>query len=530
MRARIAFLALLICVAPNAWSHAATPDLALTHGPVLNQKEVTVALGNTPGPFDPATSSGVEQMIVVRPCYQSLVRREISVTGQMRYVPDLAENWKLSEDKLSVTLKLRADAKFDDGSPVDAKAVEFTYMRLVALGRGPGSLIKQLFAKVDAIDKYTVKVTLRNPTSLFLLAMSEKGAVIVNPRIPGALDPGDWGSKWLANNSAGSGPWRLQKSVAKGYWTLERNSYWNGHWGENALEKVNFREIRDPSVRLLALQKGDVDLALGISIQDLAEVQKDRTLTLLSGPVSAFSNLALNTSAGPLRDKRLRLAIGQALNTKEVTANLRDGHASEFIGPLPTDAPGAVPDSYMVRFAPEKARKTIKELQAENFRFDLVYPGLSPATDTLAQYIQASLADVGLTVRLQRLALPAFIDRVNRGSFDIALMGWVADSSDPASIVNVWFGTDRIGAAGNYARYQDVQTQKLLDASLTITDAKTRAETIAAAVRRVNAEVPYIHLFQTHNWIVHKVTLTGVDFNSWDLFRLKPENWEWSKR
>jgi peptide/nickel transport system substrate-binding protein len=312
--------------------------------------------------------------------------------------------------------------------------------------------------------------------------------------------------------------------AAKGLWTLERNPHAPHQARDGPLQRVHFRELRDPAVRLLALRKGDIDLAMAIAIQDLPAVQQDAGLRLLAGPVSAFSNLAMNTAAGPLRSLPLRRAVAQAIDPARY---LREGRATPFLGPLPLGMAGAAPDSYTLRFDAAAARAAVLRLGASGARLDMIYPGLSQTADTLAQYLQAVLADAGLAVRLQRLSLPAFIDRVGRGSYDLAMMGWVVDSPDPASIANVWFGADRVGAGGNYARYRDVEVQRLLDLSLVTTDAALRARQIEQAVRLGNAAVPYVYLFQTHNWLVHRARLQGVAFDPWDLYRLRPEQWSW---
>jgi peptide/nickel transport system substrate-binding protein len=508
-------------VAATAWPRAVW---------AAERDDAVVGLGSAPGPFDPATSPGVEQLIVVRPCYQTLVARRIDERGTLHFEPDLAASWEVSADGLAWTFRLQPDARFDDGTVVDAAAVKFSLDRLVALGRGPASLVKKVLSAVQAIDTRTVRLVLKQPTPLALLAASEKGAAIINPSIPGAADKDDWGSRWLATHTAGSGPWRLQPVAAKGLWTLERNPHAPRRETDHPirLQRVQFRELRDPAVRLLALQKGDIDLAVAIAIQDLPAVQADPALKLLAGPVSAFSNLAMNTEAGPLRALALRRSVAQAIDPTAISRYLRSGRATPFLGPLPLGMAGAAPDSYTSRFDPAAARAAVAQAGAKGTRLDMVYPGLSQTTDTLAQYLQAVLADAGLAVRLQRLSLPAFIDRVGRGSYDLALMGWVVDSPDPASIANVWFGTDRIGAAGNYARFRDDEVQRLLDASLNTTDAALRARQIEQAVRRSNAAVPYVYLFQTHNWLVHRARLSGVAFDPWDLFRLRPEQWSWS--
>lgn len=152
--------------------------------------DAVVGLGSAPGPFDPATSPGVEQLIVVRPCYQTLVARHIDAHGVLQYVPDLAASWGTSGDGLTWTFHLREDACFDDGSVVDSRAVQFSLERLLALGRGPASLVKKVLSGVRIVDGRTVQLLLRQPTPLALLAASEKGAAIVNPRIPGADEPG----------------------------------------------------------------------------------------------------------------------------------------------------------------------------------------------------------------------------------------------------------------------------------------------------------------------------------------------------
>jgi peptide/nickel transport system substrate-binding protein len=496
-------------------------SFARTHS--RSQDEIVVAIASPPGPFDPAIAPSVEQLIVVRPCRQTLLVRQVDANGLIRFEADLARDWKLSADGSRCTFSLDPRARFDDGSLVDAQAVHFTLRRLLALGRGPASLLRSLRAEVQVLDAHTVRIQLARPSPLFLIALSDKSTAIVNPRIPGASNDGDWGSLHLATHSEGSGPWRLQTGRSKGIWTLDRNPHWPVAWPASAPQRIQFREVRDPAVRLLALQKGDVDLALGIAIQDLPAAAKDPRLTVLSGPVAAFSNLAMNTASGTLRNLAIRRAIVHAIDTDAIANQLRDGLATRFPGPLPTGTQRAAqPLSYDMTAARALVSANASDISK---RLDMIYPGLSQTTDTLAQYLQATLADAGLTVRLQRLTLPAFIDRIGRGTYDLALMGWVADSPDPASTLNVWFSNDRIGAGGNYARLSDEPLQRLIDASLTTADARERQQLIELAALRAQELQPYVYLFQTHNWLVHRKELSGVVFDGWDLFRFRPETW-----
>ena len=126
----------------------------------------------------------------------------------------------------------------------------------------------------------------------------------------------------------------------------------------------------------------------------------------------------------------------------------------------------------------------------------MIYPGVSPETDTVAQYIQAVLAPLGLRVRLERLSTAAYLDRTQRGAYDLVLMGWVCNNRDPSCILDFWFDPGRDGIS-NPARYGNAEVTQLIREAAVEGDPTRRASLHRAIALRVNRDLPYVYLQQT---------------------------------
>ena len=130
--------------------------------------------------------------------------------------PELAESWQTAADRMSVTFKLRKDARFHDGTPVTAKDVKWSFDRAVTVGGFPtfqmkaGSLEKpEQFA---VIDDQTFKVSFLRRDKLTMPDLAVPVPVIMNAELAKKhATPGDpWAMEWLKGNEAGSGAYKLE--------------------------------------------------------------------------------------------------------------------------------------------------------------------------------------------------------------------------------------------------------------------------------------------------------------------------------
>lgn len=480
---------------------------------------LTVGLSTRAGPFDFAIAPAVDQTLAVRSVYETLVR---SAPGG-RYRPGLAARWTTSRDGLVWTFHLQPGRRFASGRAVDAKAVIFTLDRLKAIGRGNASLLNDLVAAAEPAGAQAVRLRLNHPSPALLALLSDRMTSIIDPSIANRIRGDRWGSQWLATRTAGSGRFQLQEGSQRGIHILTVQPYWRPLSGDpspvtGGFDKLVFREIVDPTVRRLALEKGEIDVAFLLPSQEQKRLARTRRATLHRAPVLAFNNLAFNLQSKAIADVRLRRAIGHAIDAEGIIRYIRGGTALVFSGPLPPTMPGHAAsrrfthDPALARRLAAKARKPGRPLR-------FIYPGVSPETDTIAQYIQATLKPLGLDVRIERLSVPAYLDRMSRGSYDMVLQGAVIDFNDPSAIMNAWFEPTRAGIS-NPARYGNPQVTALIRQSEREMDPVRRRQQIEQAARLTHADVPYIYLSQTVMTIAARPDIQGITIDPFDALNL----------
>src|SRR5690554_1364114 len=167
--------------------------------------------------LDPAEMYEISAFEIVTNAYDKLVAYDIEDTS--RIVPQLAEAWEISEDGTTFTFKLREDVTFHSGNPFTAEDVVYSLARFAALDKGPAFLIHDLGMTPDnyedvlrAVDEHTFEMTLdQGYAPSFVLNVLSGGtfSIVDSALVRENKVEGDWGSAWLKNHSAGSGPFRL---------------------------------------------------------------------------------------------------------------------------------------------------------------------------------------------------------------------------------------------------------------------------------------------------------------------------------
>ncbi|HEY8531305.1 MAG TPA: ABC transporter substrate-binding protein, partial [Limnochorda sp.] len=196
---RLGVLAAVILAAVAGGAEAAAPSNVLVIG-----------LSGDVDNLDPAVTMTNRSWAVTYPAYQRLVRYVVEDgVGTTEVEGDLATGWTVSPDGLVWTFELRQDARFADGTPVNAEAVAFSFRRLLAVGQGPADAFPTL-ERAEAAGPWTVRFTLSDPFAPFLFTLANNGAGIVNPAVMAHEEDGDWGQGYLAEHTLGSGPYQVE--------------------------------------------------------------------------------------------------------------------------------------------------------------------------------------------------------------------------------------------------------------------------------------------------------------------------------
>lgn len=480
---------------------------ASNQGEANSPDVLVIAMPSDVGTLDPHVSMDNQSWKVTYVAYDRLVRYK---EGSTDIEGALAESWQVSEDGLQWTFRLRPGVKFQDGTPLDAHAVKFSFDRLKKIGQGPSDAFPTLKA-VEVVDPLTVRFVLSEPFAPFLSTLATNGASIVNPKVMEHEKDGDMGQNYLAEHTMGSGPYKLAEWVKDQYLKLEANPDWWG--GKPKFKTVIIKIVKEPAAQRLQLEKGDIDIAEGITIDQIAELRQNPDIAIVESPGLMVDYMYINTQRPALRDKRVRQAISYAIDYQGIIASVQQGYATQMRGPIPKGLWGHDETVMQYGYDPDRARSLLQEAGATGLRLELIYADRMPWWEQEAQIIQANLAEVGIQVQLTKLAWPTLRERVDRGEFDLCLGIWSPDYADPYMFMNYWFDSDNWGLAGNRAFYKNDQVDRLLREAARLTDRNERTKLYSEVQRIVMEDAPYVLLYQKNFVLPMRKTVRGFTYN-----------------
>lgn len=453
------------------------------------QGQLIVGRLSEPVSLDPAQTVSSGDFAIIHLAYQRLTRID-PASGQA--VGDLAHKWTPASNGMSWTFELKKNARFSDGSEVDAQSVKFSFDRLRKVSKLAGQTLFWL-KDVSVVDSHTVRFDLTMPFPPLDRILAVPVASIVSPALVAKHEVnGDGAAAWMTENSAGSGPyvivgWDRGSSV-----TLRPPA------GREvgSFNEIVFRIVANPASLRTQIEKGDVDV---IEQLGAAESQQYQALTGVTvGEVPSgmgLSYLTFNTSRPPFDNLALRQAVVKAIDYDALIKNVLANKVSPLASPVPPgllghDASIAFPvrDIAAARALVESATGG-KGVQAKL----MVY-----APGPTSQLIQANLKEAGIEITLEKAAPAAFDAQRASGEFDLIYDGWQLDFPDPFIIMNFAFPSRFVEQGPNFSRYRNADVDRYLDQAMVEMDPSLRDELYRKAVSQVMADLPMAMLFSAN--------------------------------
>jgi peptide/nickel transport system substrate-binding protein len=468
--------------------------------------------------LDPAVNYDFSGGYLLINCYEGLVKAEGSDAAKI--VPSLAESWEMSDDGLTYTFKLRSGAKFHDGTPVNAEAVKYSFDRLLALKMGAAGNFTSI-DKIEALDDSTVKFTLKAPFNSFLLALTSMwGPVVVSPTAVKAHEKdGDMGQAWLAENDAGSGPYKVEKWERNQQLTLVRNpDYWGG-WGEKYLEKIIIRFVPETTTMRLMIEKGDADVAVGMSsIEDLDALAKTPGVVVEEFAAMSIRDLRMNTTKKPLDNVMVRQALAYSFDYDQAANGVMGGHAVRLDSVTAKGVAGYYKPSFEYTKNLDKAKQLLADAGYPGGGFSLDYIWLSglDVDRQLGEMWQADLKTIGIDLKIQEMPLNTWWEaQANPETAPQMMMGqWGLDYADATSQIWLMYYSGNFPPSGsNYYYYKNEQVDKLLEQARVETDQAKLDQLYQQAVELIYTDSPEVWALQTNERIVHRAAVQGYKYN-----------------
>ncbi len=437
---------------------------------------VTMALEDDPINFDPLQSRAFIDRNIHYQIFDSLV----SVDQNGKLIPGLAESWKVSDDGKTVTLTLRKDVKYQDGSTFDAASVKWNLDRYRTTQGSQRSGELAPIDSVEVVDSSTVKLNLKAPYAPLLATLVDRAGMMLSQKAVDAAGQ-DFTRK---PGRAGTGPFILTEAVKDDHITLERNpDYWGKDKDGNKLpflDKITVKPIRSSDVRFTNLRTGDAQVANNIAGKDVPTAKAESSLQYQEKSAYSFRSLIPNRLPTYIfNEGRYVKAVSMAIDRKEI---LEKGYFGLGVAGYGTVAPNHF--AYDASFKPfekadpEGAKKLVNDVGKGPLAFELLVAAGDPVTLQIAQLIQAELKKADITATIQQLEFAQILDLQTKHTFKgMTFIGW-SGRVDPDGNTYDHVYT---GRPNNDSGYSNKTVDQLLDQSRQTSDEAKRKDAFRRA-------------------------------------------------
>ncbi|MCB1547869.1 MAG: ABC transporter substrate-binding protein [Hyphomicrobiaceae bacterium] len=339
------------------------------------------------------------------PVFHNVLEPLVELMGDGSVAPLLATEWTVSDDGLTYTFKLR-DAKFHDGTDLDAGDVVYSIMKNKESPLANTKVPLTPVQKVEAVDAHTVKLTLSKPSQRLLKELGQTAGIIVPEGSHEKLD--------LAKGElVGTGPYTFGAYRPDVDLTLNR---FDGYWGDKPyFEKIVHRFIPDETAAINALLAGEIDMVasvFGEGLDRLKAVAENSDFKVIIPAPMEINYIFLSTHKKELKDPRVRQAIAYAVNHDDILEGAQAGYGRtvcQWVTPAgePWDS-----DYCPYAYDPAKAKALLKEAGQEGLELD--FPFITVAEHPVIKDILVEqMAAVGITLKPRALDLATWLEQVN---------------------------------------------------------------------------------------------------------------------
>jgi peptide/nickel transport system substrate-binding protein len=382
----------------------------------------TLSLGliTPPASFSAQNANWANQSPYMQAVYDSLVKADPDGTIQ----PNLATDWSYNDDKTVLTLTLRDDVTFTDGEKFNADVAAQNLLRFKS-GTSPNANFLVNLQDAKAVDDTHVELTLAQPDPAMLTYLSQNAGLQESPKAFTASD--------VETNPVGSGPYTLNTSdtVVGNSYVFDKNpDYWNPD--DQHYDKLVMNVYADGTSMLNAIQGGQVNAA---------NLFDNTTVDQIEGAGWTINPLELNWEGLILLDRtgtlnpalgevKVRQAINYAFDREALLKTMGNGLGTVTTQIFPTTSPSfdaSLDKTYS--YDPKKAKSLLADAGYPD-GFELNMPSTAAFGASNFAVVAQQLADIGITVKYDDLAVNDYITALVGGKYPAAVMALQQDPTD----------------------------------------------------------------------------------------------------
>lgn len=477
-------------------------------------EELAVAQTEEPESLNPVIANMAAANDVFSLVFQGLTRYDSSG----RLVPDLARavpsktNGGISADGKTITYHLRSSARWQDGVPVRANDVRFTWRAIMnPRNNVPTRAGYDEIAAIDTPDQLTVRIRLRRPYApvLSLFTCAKQGA-IVPEHLLGRL--ADLNTASFNRYPIGSGPYRVVRWRSGDDITFARAAD-----SAARFRTIRFRFFATDAAALAALRAGEVQVYPGVAPEQRDAIAQAPRLRVAEVPTMHWEHLAFNLrpGSGPQSDPRVRQAIAKAIDVAQI---YRDVYRSAG-GLAPFDQPPAAREARIPYYPydPAGARALLARAgygPSRPLELTITSTAGVRAREMFETMLQAQLGQAGIRLAIKNLPARLLFSRdagpLYRSTFQLAYFAYLKPTADPDD--RVYVDSDARPPRGqNIAGLMDANVDRLSREAIATYDAPSRAARYVQIQRLLRVQLP----FYTMNWspeiVAYDRAIAGIE-------------------
>lgn len=442
--------------------------------------------------------------------------------------PSLAESWEISKDNKVYTFHLRKGVKFQDGQPFNAEAVKLN-IDAIQRNKERNSWLK-LSTKIvscDVVDEYTVRLVISEPYYPTLNDLSlTRPYVFISPKcfIKGETKNG-------VSNYYGTGPYILDKHVTNKYAIFKANkNYWKG---VPKIKKITFKVIPSGETTLQSLSKQEVNFiftdASGTDSIDVDAmnnlVDSGKYKIVRSNPMNT-KMLVTNTTnkTSPISETAVREAIWYSIDRQTICKDILKGTETVANTLFSSNVNYAKVGLKEKKYDLKKASKILEQAgwkfrngskirnkNGKELKIQCYYNDSSLSEKSEAEFIQNSLKEVGIDMKISGEESASLIDRSSSGNYDLLFDQTWGLAYDPQSTIEsfeskagYYYATSGISDVNGF--------YKKIDEVMVSSDEKTRKALYKDILTTLHNEAVFIPISNGRLTVVAPSNLNGISF------------------
>jgi len=462
-----------------------------------------------PETLDIHKSSGITEANIQRDLFEGLVAE--NAKGEL--IPGAAESWQQDESGKVWTFQLRKDGRWSDGSPVVAEDFVFALRRAIspataseyafilwpilnakAINSSQMKAIDQL--GVEAIDTYTLKITLENPISFLPGLLAHHMAYPLNKK---AMEK--QGKKWTrANKLVSNGAYKLVEWVPQSHITLVKNTYFRDADSIKTASVV-FYPTEDQSSAMKRFRAHELDITDDVPSTQIDWVKEHLPKAFRSSPYIGTYYLAINLE-DPLfkENKALRRALSLAIDRDILTQKITKSGELPAMGWVP---PGILhyQSQTMVEASIDK-KERVKRAKAlyqkagfsktQPLEVELLYNTSENHKKVVIAVAAMWKQVLGVKTKLRNEEWKVYLDSRSQRQFEVIRAGWIGDYKNASNFLDLFrsdIGTMKVSSWKN-SHYDELMKQAEAE-----TNVEKRAGLMQQAEQILLEEMPLIPIY-----------------------------------